>query len=662
MSDFVEGDVQVANGTIAGFSGSGMNYDVTVAPTGDGDVTVTVAAGVAHDAAGNPNQGPASHAVTYDGTDPTVAVTSTETSPTNADPIPFDVDFTESVSDFVEGDVQVTNASIAGFSGSGMNYDVTVTPTDDGDVTVTVAADVAHDAAGNPNQGPASHTVTYQGSGPSVTINSTETSPTNADPIPFDIDFSDGVADFVEGDVQVTNGSIAGFSGSGMNYDVTVTPAGDGDVTVTVAAGVAHDGLGNPNQGPVWHSVTYDGTEPTVAVTSTETSPTNADPIPFDVDFNESVSGFVEGDVQVANGTIAVFSGSGMNYDVTVTPAGDGDVTVTVAAGVAHDGAGNPNQGPASHAVTYDGTPPDASIALDGASPTEADAVSFSVDFTEGVAGTFDAADVTVTGSLSGLAGALVSGTDPDYTVAVTLSDPEADGTVGIAVGTAVTDAAGNPFAGGASPLYHIHNWHAFTSQPQGADRYTGDSHAFAVGVDHGASTPAYHWKWDDGGKAVHDVGGDSDTFTIPEVTPAHGGDYWCEVGYDGLTYWSNTATLAVEEHLAIVQQPQGADKQPGESHTFAVATTGGYLPLNYSWKQNGLEVSTDPTYTIDPLYESHSGAYTVEVADANADVRQSDPVLLTVSSGVPAAGAAALAALLCACFAGGVAALRRPR
>jgi len=660
VSDFVQGDVQVTNGSIAVFSGSGMNYDVTVTPTGDGDVTVTVAAGVAHDAAGNPNQGPASHAVTYDGTAPTVAVSSTEMSPTNTDPIPFDIDFNESVSDFVEADVQVTNGSIAGFSGSGMNYDVTVTPSGDGDVTVTVDVGVAHDAAGNPNQGPASHAVTYDGTAPTVTVSSTATSPTNTAPIPFDVDFNESVSDFVEADVQVTNGSISGFSGSGMNYDVTVTPAGDGDVTVTISAGVAHDAAGNPNQGPASHAVTYDGSEPTVTVSSTATSPTNTAPIPFDVDFNESVSDFVEADVQVTNGSISGFSGSGMNYDVTVTPAADGDVTVTVAAGCAHDAAGNPNTGPASHGLVYDGTPPDAAIALDGPSPTEADAVSFSVDFTEGVAGTFDAADVTVTGSLAGLAGAFVSGTDPDYTVAVTISDPEADGTVGIAVGTAVTDAAGNPFAGGASPLYHIHNWHGFSAQPQGGDRYAGDGHTFAVAVDHGASIPTYQWKWDDGAKAVHDVGVNSDTFPIPNVSTADRGDYWCEVTYDGLTYLSDAATLAVEEHLAIVQQPEGADTYVDESHTFSVATTGGYLPLSYLWKQDGLEVSTDSTYTINPLAVEHSGGYTVEVADANSDVCVSDPAILSVSSGAPAAGAAALAALLCAFVAGGLAALRR--
>ena len=51
--------------------------------------------------------------------------------------------FGESVSDFVVGDITVTNGSLSGFSGSGTTYTVTVTPTSAGNVTVELAAGVA---------------------------------------------------------------------------------------------------------------------------------------------------------------------------------------------------------------------------------------------------------------------------------------------------------------------------------------------------------------------------------------------------------------------------------------------------------------------------------------------------------------------------------------
>jgi hypothetical protein len=101
-----------------------------------------------------------------------------------------------------------------------------------------------------------------------------------------------------------------------------------------------------------------------------------------------------------------------------------------------------------------DADAPTASITLDDPTPTGADVVHFSVDFSENVKTSFDASDVTLTGTLSGTP--VVSGTNPNYRVAVTLSDPDDDGTVGINVGTAVTEKAGKPYVGGSSLLYTI--------------------------------------------------------------------------------------------------------------------------------------------------------------------------------------------------------------
>ena len=55
--NFTSSDVSVTNGTInmSSFSGSGTTYSFNVIPTANGQVTVNIAAGVAQDAAGNPN-------------------------------------------------------------------------------------------------------------------------------------------------------------------------------------------------------------------------------------------------------------------------------------------------------------------------------------------------------------------------------------------------------------------------------------------------------------------------------------------------------------------------------------------------------------------------------------------------------------------------------
>ena len=63
------------------------------------------------------------------------------------------------------------------------------------------------------------------------------------------------------------------------------------------------------------------------------------------IDFGEAVNGFTAGDVTVSGGTRSDFSGSDgdASYTLTVTPGGNADITVSVAANVATDLVGNAN-------------------------------------------------------------------------------------------------------------------------------------------------------------------------------------------------------------------------------------------------------------------------------------------------------------------------------
>jgi bacillolysin len=98
---------------------------------------------------------------TVDTVAPTVALASTATATTTTSPIPVTVLFSESVADFVAADVSVSNGSVSGFSGSGTSYAFNVTPAAPGPVTVNVAANRAHDAAGNGNTAAATLSRTY---------------------------------------------------------------------------------------------------------------------------------------------------------------------------------------------------------------------------------------------------------------------------------------------------------------------------------------------------------------------------------------------------------------------------------------------------------------------------------------------------------------------
>jgi len=165
----------------------------------------------------------------------------------------------------------------------------------------------------------------------SVTIISSEASPTNAYPIPITVTFGEDVTGFEQNDVILGNGSISNFSGSGSSYSFDITPSGDGAVTVDIAENVAEDDEGNGNLAAQQFSITYDGTSPTVSISSSATSPTGTSPIPISVEFSEDVSDFTLDDVTITNGSASGLSGSGSSFTLNLTPADDGEVTVDIA-------------------------------------------------------------------------------------------------------------------------------------------------------------------------------------------------------------------------------------------------------------------------------------------------------------------------------------------
>ena len=433
VTGFVVGDLTVVNGTASNFAGSGTTYTATITPSADGAVTVNVAAGVAQDAASNTNTAATQFSITNDETKPTVTVTSASTSP-NSGAFGITVTFSESVTGFVVGDLTVASGTASNFAGSGATYTATITPSADGAVTVDVAAGVAQDAASNTNTAATQFSITNDETKPTVTITSASTSP-NSGAFDITVTFSESVTGFVVGDLTVVNGTASNFAGSGTTYTATITPSADGAVTVDVASGVAQDAASNTNTAATQFSITNDETKPTVTVTSSSTSP-NSGAFDITVTFSESVTGFVVGDLTVANGVASNFAGSGTTYTATITPSADGVVTVDVAAGVAQDAATNTNTAATQFSITNDETKPTVTIASSSTSPTSG-AFNVTITFSESVTGFVIGDLILANGTASNFAG---SGTT--YTATIT---PSADGvvTVNVAAGVA-QDAATN--------------------------------------------------------------------------------------------------------------------------------------------------------------------------------------------------------------------------
>lgn len=144
--------------------GTSTPAGLQAAVTAGGTVTVTlmdVAGNSTPSSVGNPT-------LTVDYAAPTVALTSSTVAnggTTSTTPEAFTATFSESVSNFVLGDISVTNGTASGLSGSGSAYTFSVTPTAAGLVSVSIGAGVANDTAGNTNIASSSYSFTYSAAG-----------------------------------------------------------------------------------------------------------------------------------------------------------------------------------------------------------------------------------------------------------------------------------------------------------------------------------------------------------------------------------------------------------------------------------------------------------------------------------------------------------------
>jgi LPXTG-motif cell wall-anchored protein len=293
VTGFTNGDVTIggtAGATAATVTGGPTTYTVSVSGmTQSGTVSASIGAGTAADGANNPNDASTSSdntvqwsAPPVDLTNPTVAINQAggQADPTSVSPILFTAVFSEPVTGFTTGDVTIggtAGATTATVTGGPTTYTVTVSGmTQSGDVTVSVPAAAAKDAANLDNQASTSTDATVQWNAPpvdltapTVTINQAagQTDPATTSPIVFDVVFSEQVTGFTATDVTLggnADATTAVVSGSGATYTVSVTGmTQSGTVTASIPGSAAQDAATNPSAASTSTdaSVTFDNSQ-----------------------------------------------------------------------------------------------------------------------------------------------------------------------------------------------------------------------------------------------------------------------------------------------------------------------------------------------------------------------------------------------------------------
>jgi hypothetical protein len=344
-----------------------------------------------------------------------------------------------------------------------------------GNISYSIDADTAQDAAGNPTPaaGPSGE-FAVDNTPPGIGIGLPSSTITRSGPVTYTVTYTDAeTVSLAPGNISlVTTGDADGdvvVDGVGSEQrTVTIQNiTGGGTIAIRVAAGTAEDAVGNPapSAGP---STSFEVNDEAVSVSIGAPSVfvTKYGPVTYPVAYdNASSVSLSDEDVTVnttgtATGTATVSGEGTTSRTVTVTSLGNGTLSISIAPGTALDVMSEPAPGAGpSSAFAVDNTPPTVAIGTPSVNLTRTGPVTFQVQYTGSSSVTLQATDVALNSTGTATADVAVSG-DGLSTRTVTLSNIAGNGTLGISIasGTAVDGAGNLAFSAGPSATFTVDN------------------------------------------------------------------------------------------------------------------------------------------------------------------------------------------------------------
>jgi len=299
--------------------------------------------------------------IILDNVHPSVIITSNESSLTSAENFNVTITFDENVTGFEQSDIVVNNATINSFNSTNAPvYQINISPTAAGNVSIDIPADVAYDIVGNWNTAASQWNINYT----PISLGNIEG--------PFYVS-DDSTAmiqvDFVINETFSSNTFTAYLSDETGSFTNQVEignlvsdaeGAIDAKIPVSTVSGTAYK-VKVVSSSPVFESTTsnpfeviLDNVHPLVIITSNAVSPITSDNVDVTITFNENVTGFEQADIVVSNATINSFNSSGAPvYKINISPIVAGDVSVDIPADVAHDIIGNWNTASSQWSINY---------------------------------------------------------------------------------------------------------------------------------------------------------------------------------------------------------------------------------------------------------------------------------------------------------------------
>ena len=275
------------------------------AASGGGTIVISIAENVVM---------PGNHAATQNFTRvayPSITISTTDTDIRERELVDFDIVFTEPVTAFTAGDITVTGGTRGALTAnSATSYTLSVTAgVGAGMITLAIAQNVV-----TPGNQALSQSFT-RNAHDAVDISTTDPAIYEDETFTVNITFPESVTGFAVSDITVTGGALGTLTGSGASYSIPVTAAsGAGNIVVSVAQDVV-------NEGNAAASATFTrlGFTDTVTITAIDTDIREGETFNVDIGFSASVTGFVVGDIAVTGASINGLTGSGTDYDLSLT-------------------------------------------------------------------------------------------------------------------------------------------------------------------------------------------------------------------------------------------------------------------------------------------------------------------------------------------------------
>jgi hypothetical protein len=469
-SGFTVGDINATGGTVSALTPTlnPLVYTALFSPTAgfSGNAGVSVAAGAYTDLAGNAGTAAASGAISLDATAPTLLITSNSAALKSGEATTVTFTFSEAPVGFTSGDVSVANGTLSGFAASAnpLVYTATFTPAAglNGVLAgVSVAAGSYTDAAGNPGQGGLSPVISIDTQAPTLLagavafsndtgINGDLITSVAAQTVSGTLNGALTAGDVVE--VSFDNGAhwtAAAAASGGTTWSLAgQTLSGIGAVQVRVTDGAGNHGLVS--------STPYiiDTAAPTMTMTSNAAALKAGQSATLTFTFSEAPLGFTVGDLVASNGALSGFAATAnpLVYTALFTPTAgltSGTASVSLAAGLYNDVAGNLGGAVSGPSIVIDTLAPTLTISSSSAALKAGETAVLTFTFSEAPVG-FSNSDLAVSG---GSLGTLAATANPlVYTAVFTPTAGISGGvaSIGVAAGS-YADLAGN--GGGAATL-----------------------------------------------------------------------------------------------------------------------------------------------------------------------------------------------------------------